>query len=127
MKTTFPSRVLFGFALLCASLTTASAGPILVNGDFQTGDLTGWTTFTTSNGTNGAGLPNVVSFDTTGSGASLAAHFNVGAVNVDGTEQGGGLDQSFNIATAGTYPFFLDIASQDDSDGQINSNAGTFS
>ena len=53
----------------------ASAAPV-PNGDFETGDLTGWTTFTTTNGT--IGTPAVVPFDTTGSGASNAAEFNVG-------------------------------------------------
>jgi hypothetical protein len=105
----------------------AQAGSVLINGDFQTGSLSPWTPFTTSNGTNGSGLPNVVSFDTTGMGASLAAHFNVGAISFDGTQQGGGIQQTFNLSSGGMFNFFANIASQDDADGQINSDAGTFS
>jgi hypothetical protein len=97
----------------------------ILNGDFATGTLAGWTVFTTSNGTNGAGLPNVVSFDTTGTGASNAAHFNVGAVNFDSTQQGGGLFQSVLIATAGLYNFSADIAAQ--GGASDNAAAGLFS
>ena len=39
----------------------------LVNGSFETGDLTGWTTFTSPGGTlGGIGFPDVVPFDTDG-------------------------------------------------------------
>jgi hypothetical protein len=68
-----------------------------------------------------------VSFDTTGSGASDAAHFNVGAVTFDGTLQGGGLTQSVLVSTPGLYTFSADIASQDDANGAVNSAAGLFS
>ena len=48
-------------------------------GDSRTRSLAPWTTFTTANGTIDGG--DVQMFDTTGSGASYAAHFNVGEVN----------------------------------------------
>jgi len=108
--------------------TPGRADSILVNGDFATGTLAGWTVFTTSTGTNGAGLPDVVSFDTTGTGASNAAHFNVGqVVALDSTQQGGGLSQSVMGLTSGVYTFSADIASQDDASGAINTAAGLFS
>jgi hypothetical protein len=122
--------LLFGIAAATAAFvmcTPARASSILVNGDFETGTLAGWTVFTTPNGTNGVGLPNVVSFDTTGTGASDAAHFNVGANIFDGTQQGGGLSQTVTVATTGLYTFSANIASQDDANGQINSAAGLFS
>lgn len=106
---------------------TANAGNVLVNGDFQTGSLSPWTPFTTANGTNGTGLPDVVPFDTTGTGASLAAHFDVGEVNFTGLQEGGGIEQTFTLSSSGTYNFFANIASQDDADGQINADAGTYS
>jgi hypothetical protein len=100
---------------------------VVTNGNFGTGDLTGWTPFTTANGTNGSGLPAVVSFNTTGSGASNSAEFNVGAVSVDGTEHGGGISQTIHVTIAGLYDFSAAIASQDDAFGQVNAAAGLFS
>jgi hypothetical protein len=84
-------RTVFLAACVAALAVTlvASAAPV-VNGDFETGDLTGWTTFTTANGT--IGTPAVVSFDTTGTGASNAAKFNVGRqVLGSGAPEGGGI------------------------------------
>lgn len=94
-----------GFAVMPAS------GGVLVNGDFETGDLTGWTVFTTSsNGTNGAGLPDVVPFDVTGGGASNAAQFEVGQITFDsGVQEGGGLLQVFHWS-GGTARLSVDVA-----------------
>src|SRR5271154_4151690 len=83
------------FALGCLLCRPALADTI-TKGNFDTGNLEGWTTFTTANGSVGAGLPNVTPFNTTGSGISDAAHFNVGEVNFDFTQQGGGLFQIIN-------------------------------
>lgn len=96
-----------GFALLFSCTTSVQA--MLINGDFETGDLTGWTTFTTTNGTLGDG-GTVASFDTTGSGASLAATFNVGQqrFNPD-VLAGGGIYQSV-VLKAGKYSLALDVA-----------------
>lgn len=113
------------------SIQPIAAG-LIVNGDFQTGNLAGWTTFTTPNGLLGAsgqGLPSVVSFDTTGSGASLAGQFNVGqAVHVNFTDQqGGGIFQNI-FTNAGTLTFHADIATFFTCDGCSGANdAGTFS
>jgi hypothetical protein len=89
----------FGAVLLVmlAVAGVAFAGTnALRNGDFQTGNLAYWTPYTTANGTNGAGLPNVVPFNTTGFSTSNAAHFNVGEVTfIPGDYEGGGIYQSF--------------------------------
>lgn len=122
-----PLMTLSILAALTFFAVTAQAGNILVNGNFGTGSLAPWTPFTTSNGTNGSGLPDVVSFNTTGTGASNSAHFNVGEVSFDRTQQGGGLSQSVTVSSAGMYSFFANIASQDDANGLVNSDAGTFS
>jgi hypothetical protein len=106
---------------------TAQAGNILVNGSFGTGSLAPWTPFTTSNGTNGSGLPDVVMFNTTGTGATNSAQFNVGEVSFDRTQQGGGISESVTASASGMYSFFANIASQDDANGEVNSDAGTFS
>jgi hypothetical protein len=117
------------FGLLGSGVKTARAG--FINGSFATGDLTGWTVFTTANGTNGVDpvtgtpLPAVASFDTTGTGAQNSAHFNVGS-NILFQEEGGGIFQDVNV-TAGTYQVSGAFASQNDPDGQNNTDAGTFS
>jgi hypothetical protein len=87
----------------------ASAAPV-ANGDFETGDLTGWTTFTTANGT--IGTPAVVPFDTTGTGASNAAQFGVGqVVFTPGVQEGGGIYQSVSTA-AGLFDASADVAAR---------------
>jgi PEP-CTERM motif-containing protein len=125
MKTRFLPSVLALFSFV-GLLARPALADVISNGDFGTGTLADWTVFTTTNGTNGAGLPDVASFNTTGSGATNSAQFNVGEVNFDGTQQGGGLSQTIDIATSGTYDFSAAIAAQVIS-GQSNADAGTFS
>ena len=58
-----------------ASLALASPAnaELIQNGGFVTNDFTGWSLFTTANGTLGhSPAPGVVSFDVTGSGAQNA-------------------------------------------------------
>ena len=110
---------------LVALLTTAGRGQAgVINGDFQTGDFAGWTTFTTANGT--IGTPAVVAFDTTGIGASLAARFSVGEATFDATQQGGGIFQSMVVSTPGDYSMYVDIAAERIG-GAPNGSAGLFS
>jgi hypothetical protein len=96
--------------------TTAHASvQLITNGDFATGNFSGWTTFVTTNGTLGpAPLPAVSSFDVTGGGASNAAHFEVGQPGTNyeyNVQRGGGLRQSFSTTAAGVIDFSADIAS----------------
>ena len=113
------------FGILALALSVSAFGSIVFNGDFGTGDLTGWTVFTTANGSNGTGLPDVVSFNTTGAGATNSAQFNVGEVSFTGGQAGGGLLQFVTLA-AGEYNFFANIAAQDSPAGP-NSELGVFS
>jgi len=90
------------------------ADPVLVqNGDFATGDFTGWTLFTTSpNGSLGfPPVPDVISFDVTGGGATNAARFQVGQGTFDPAifPAGGGLMQNVHTST-GTFMFTANIA-----------------
>jgi hypothetical protein len=125
MKLNAPLAALSVLLTLASSPASANA---IVNGNFQTGDLTGWSTYLYSgSSTLGSGLPAVVSFDTTGSGASLAAEFDVGNASTCCATSGGGLTQTFTAASAGVYEFHLDFASQNDATGQINGDPGTFS
>jgi len=103
---------------------TAQAQNLLANGTFTTGSLAPWTPVITLNGTNGAGLPNVVMFNNADGGVTYAAQFNVGQA-ISGTgQQGGGINQIFTVSTAGTYNFSAHIAS---STKVGNAGAGTFS
>lgn len=111
--------------ILALALSVSAFGSIVFNGDFGTGDLTGWTVYTTANGSNGTGLPDVVSFNTTGAGASNSAQFNVGEVSFTGAQAGGGLIQLVTLA-AGEYNFFANIAAQNSPLGS-NSELGVFS
>jgi len=103
---------------------TAAHANVITNGDFQTGDFTGWTFFTTANGSlglSGSGSPSVSSFDVTGSGASLAAQFQVGQVVFSlGAEAGGGISQNVTT-TAGIASFSANIAAFC---GQVCANLG---
>ena len=108
-------------------VSLSARADLVTNGSFDSGTLAGWTVYTTPNGSNGAGLPTVVPFNTTGSGSSNAAEFNVGEASLDGTQQGGGLSQTIMVATSGTYILTESFASQGDANGEINSDAGTFS
>ena len=121
------ASLMLGLALSFASFASAMAddlGP-LVNGDFETGDLSGWTTFTTDNGT--LGNPSVIPFDTDNDGiATFSAQFNVGQVTFEGfdMQRGGGLFQEVNL-TAGNLTISADIAS-DHPFAFCNSDGGTF-
>ena len=95
------------FAMLLGTFASGVNATLLTNGDFETGNLNGWTTFTTTNGT--IGTPSVTSFDVTGAGASLAAGFNVGNVQNPGNN-GGGIFQTFNFG-GGSLSVSVDIAS----------------
>jgi hypothetical protein len=117
---------------ICASIAaglalvpTANAA-IVTNGNFATGDFTGWTLFTTPNaslGPPGSGLPGVTSFNVTGSGAQNAATFQVGEVVFDETQQGGGITQTVTLP-GGSISFSASIASLEDT--TVNSEGGVF-
>jgi PEP-CTERM motif len=103
-----------------AFIVPAQAVEVLTNGNFDSG-LTGWTSYTTANGTIAAipstpGSPqpqsaSVVSFNVTGSGASNALFLNAGVANPPyGTsQQGGGVTQTFTTS-GGLATFSADIA-----------------
>ncbi|PKB79283.1 MAG: hypothetical protein BZY88_14165 [SAR202 cluster bacterium Io17-Chloro-G9] len=105
---------------------------LLTNGDFETGDINGWTQFTTEFGSLGAGYPMVGPFDTNGDGtATNSAQFSVGQssayVKTAGVSenQGGGLYQTLDLA-AGDYSLTADIAAGDEGSNYGNGKAGLF-
>lgn len=98
---------------------------LLTNGDFETGDLSGWTTYTTQNGT--IGQPVAVQFDVDGDGSSSeSARFLVGQQSFQpNVHWGGGIFQTF-VSSGGDVEFSADIAARDpDSVGNIS--GGQFS
>jgi hypothetical protein len=118
------------FLFVVAGTTQAQ----LVNGNFETGDLTGWILFNTV-GSNtpygvergGTALVQAVQFDTAGNGApSYGAEFEVG--ETAGVVGGGGLGQGAGIyqyvsLDAGQLLVSVDIAATSPGD---NADAGTF-
>lgn len=113
----FIAGLLFGVPRAQANVTT--------NGNFETGNLSGWTVFTTVNGTVGTGMPDVVLFDTDNDGFdSNAARFNVGTTDYP-TRGGGGIYQLVNIAQPGSYQYQAWTAVLDNR-GTSNSDGGLF-
>jgi len=65
---------------------------VINNGDFESGTLSGFSTYETSNGHMNT---DVVSFDVNGDGShSFAALFNVGTTGSTGVHHGGGITQT---------------------------------
>jgi hypothetical protein len=117
--------------VLCPAIlvSSATASNLIVNGDFQTGNLSGWTSFVTSNGNLGSspGLPAVSSFFVTTAASSDAAEFQVGQrffTNLQ-DKQGGGISQSFD-SPAGVYVFSANIAAYN-ANNLGNGSPGAFS
>lgn len=86
-----------------------SAATVLVNGDFETGDFTGWTPYAIN---SDAGTPIVDLFDTNHSGIpSQCATFHAGNTQGNFSQGGGGLFQNFFAPLQGNLTLGLDAAS----------------
>lgn len=126
MKGAFTAAAL----LLTCQVNVAGATELLSNGDFETGDFSSWTLFTTAGGdlssTGVPGAPQVTLFDTNGdSVATQSAQFSVGELpgtHVAGNQQGGGIYQSFS-SSGGLLDISVDIAAG----GDQNTEGGVFS
>lgn len=114
------AAVILGMACIDAPSAHAS---LLTNGDFSSG-LTGWTPYTTSNGTIGS--PAVINFDVTGLGSNPAAQLEVGEVDFTNVQSGGGLSQIFT-GPAGDYSLSFDFASENQFLLSGNASGGLFS
>ncbi len=103
---------------------SVSAQGQLVNGNFATGDLTGWTLFNTPNG--GTSTAQVVQFDAAGTGVpTYSAEFQVGQTSGDlggGPDQGAGIYQDVALGSGQlSISLYIAATSQDN-----NGDAGTF-
>jgi hypothetical protein len=110
------SSITLTLLLTCA--TSSLADSLLLNGDFETGNLSGWTTFVTPNGVLSPAwvpeLPDVSLFDVSGTGTpSLAAKFQVGEANYvypnPHSFEGGGIFQTFE-SSGGPLTFSVNVA-----------------
>jgi hypothetical protein len=100
---------LFRYAVVAIAIGCWSApawgANLLTNGDFETGNFNGWT-WTPTTFAEPTMTPSVVSFDTSGTGASLAFRVNPGT-DVShygiGQDEGGALSQSVPMVGGTTY------------------------
>lgn len=131
-------RVVKKFALgLFLVVSFSNAQATLVNGDFQTGGLSNWTTFTTANGTLGSGRPTISNFDVAGSGlGSSALGLSVGYLTPPCSfpgiycplpTEGGGIKQTASFS-GGLTLLQADVAVANSTlYGGLNGDGGTFS
>ncbi len=113
--------VFFGLVLAAGLASTSSAA--FNNGDFETGDFTGWDVGFTSNGTTA--YQAVEMFDL-GYGSSYAAAFAVGQVTFDpGKQEGVLLTQDMYLTAGTTYDLGFHAAAYRPSGG-TNLEGGVF-
>jgi hypothetical protein len=119
------NAVLVLSAVLLVVCLAPVADAALINADFQTGDFSGWTTFTTANGVLN---PAVSAFDVDNDSASSnAAQFKVGQVDhFDSVYQGGGIYQMLSLLD-GDLTIAADIASDRSFYNVANLAGGRFS
>ena len=118
------TALVIAFTLMIFATNAEATTSLLTNGDFETGDSTGWTVFTTANGTNGVAMPDIVPFDTCTAGIeSYSIRFNVGTTILY-QPGGGGILQNVYIP-GGTYTLQACTAVLDDR-GAKNVDGGLF-
>jgi hypothetical protein len=85
---------------------------MFTNGDFETGDWTGWTVKGTANGQTA--IQDVIMYDIDGAGPlkdSLAGRLNVGQINFNyGVFEGVLMTQGLNLAAGQQYGFGFDVS-----------------
>jgi hypothetical protein len=87
-----------------AVFAAAAHGQVFVNGDFASGDLSGWTLVPTPNGVTR--VSEVLQFELVpGQPAVNAAHFSVGQAATGGGEQGIELTQPMTLVAGTAYDF----------------------
>jgi hypothetical protein len=104
-------RIALALAASLLTCASANAANLVTNGDFATGDFTGWTLGTVNGGSPGFSPdPQVTSFNVTGGGVQNAAEFEVGLTALPvGPSGGASLSQTITT-TAGMLTFAADWA-----------------
>ncbi len=120
--------IVLAVALLCG---VASGQNMLVNGDFQTGDWSGWSVKPTTNGQTGIQTVQLYDIDGAGPlGESLAGRLSVGKVTYSGPTAGMYMTQSLNLTAGVQYKIDADISSFFDTTNPpyySNADGGQFS
>jgi len=116
--------------ILAISLLGLAAvqGMAFVNGDFETGDLTGWTITMTANGATA--VQDAVMYDIDGPGAlgtTWVGRFSVGRATTTGAAEGGiMLTQMLTLTGGVEYNFDFDWSAWRELPGGTNSQGGIF-
>jgi hypothetical protein len=99
----------------------------IVNGDFETGDLTGWTVANTANGVGAPGTVTMIDIDAAGPlGVSNAATFNVGQLTfMSGVWEGIEMTQRLDLQAGVPYTFDFDWLAKRES-ATNNAQGGRF-
>lgn len=116
MKLSYPTSILSIIAL-CFFTKFAQAG-LIINGDFETGNLAGWN-FVTDADAYSEQVAEVASFN-----GSNAFRMNTGSNRV-GIEAGGTLTQSVFVTSGTKYQFSADLLAIQNHDGGDNVDGGT--
>lgn len=111
--------------LILIGISQPASANLITNGDFETGDFEGWSSFL-ANSQSSVGDQRIDSFDVDGNGeSSFAAFFRVGRLPNAAGQGGGGIFQSFDFG-GGNLFVSLDIASSREGTG-ANFSGGEFS
>lgn len=133
-----PLTAIFTSLGIGLAVVAPGAQASIINGGFDTGNMAGWTPFTTSNGTLGdLPLPQVAMFDVDGDAQAsdslkLSVGYNIAPCSFPGfgcplPTEGGGIRQSIFL-NGGIHLFSADIAVENTFlSGGFNQDGGTFS
>jgi hypothetical protein len=115
--------------LTLAASCGLSFGQSFVNGDFELGNLSGWTVTPTTNGTTT--IQDVIDYDIDGpgpKGVTKAGRFAVGQVTFQsGVQEGINLTQNLNLTAGVNYVIGFDWSAYRDQGTGNNAEGGVFS
>lgn len=114
---------------IVAGVSAASIGSAqFVNGNFETGNLTGWTVTLTTGGANV--VADAIQYDIDGPGAlgtNFAGRFSTGRAVAGSVQEGLTLTQSMNLTAGTLYTFDFDWSAFRNAGVGANTEGGVFS